>query len=149
MPHSQTLRHGRHSAQGQSYLLTTNTSQRQPIFADLHCARALIRNMRRCTQAGMLDSLAWVVMPDHLHWLITLQTAQLHQLMRSLKAGTSMDLHRSGQHHGPVWQSGFHDHALRREEDIRAIARYIVANPLRAGLCARVTDYPHWDAIWL
>jgi putative transposase len=30
-----------------------------------------------------------------------------------------------------------------------SIARYIVANPLRAGLVERLGDYPHWDAVWL
>ncbi|MEJ1380959.1 MAG: transposase, partial [Candidatus Sedimenticola sp. (ex Thyasira tokunagai)] len=50
---------------------------------------------------------------------------------------------------GGVWQAGFHDHALRREEDIIGVARYVVANPMRAGLADRVGDYPHWDAAWL
>jgi REP element-mobilizing transposase RayT len=49
----------------------------------------------------------------------------------------------------PVWQNGFHDHALRQEEDLAEVARYIVANPLRAGLVERLGDYPHWHAIWL
>jgi hypothetical protein len=48
-----------------------------------------------------------------------------------------------------VWQSGFHDRALRQEEELQTIARYIVANPLRAGLVKRVGDYAHWDAMWL
>jgi hypothetical protein len=48
-----------------------------------------------------------------------------------------------------MWQKGFHDRAIRREEDLRAVARYIIANPLRAGLVRRVHDYPLWDAIWL
>ena len=42
-----------------------------------------------------------------------------------------------------------HDRALRRDEDLLAVARYIVANPLRAGLVRRVGDYPLWDAVWL
>lgn len=50
---------------------------------------------------------------------------------------------------GRLWQPGFHDHAVRREESLEAIARYIVANPLRAGLVKKVGDYPLWDAIWV
>lgn len=48
-----------------------------------------------------------------------------------------------------IWQAGFHDHAVRREEDLAGIARYIVANPLRAGLVDAIGDYPLWDALWL
>jgi hypothetical protein len=38
---------------------------------------------------------------------------------------------------------------LRRDEDLRAVARYVILNPVRAGLVQRVGDYPHWDAVWL
>ena len=49
----------------------------------------------------------------------------------------------------PVWQRGYHDHAVRREEDIKSLARYVIANPVRAGLSYSVGSYPHWDAAWL
>jgi putative transposase len=48
-----------------------------------------------------------------------------------------------------VWQRGFYDRAIRKEEDLLAVARYIVANPLRAGLVSQLSDYPFWDAVWL
>ncbi len=48
-----------------------------------------------------------------------------------------------------LWQRGFHDRALRREEDLVKLARYVVANPLRAGLVEKLGDYPLWDAIWV
>jgi REP element-mobilizing transposase RayT len=48
-----------------------------------------------------------------------------------------------------VWQPGYHDHAVRQDEDLRAMARYVVANPVRAGLVKDIGDYPHWDAVWL
>ncbi|MGH8412134.1 MAG: REP-associated tyrosine transposase, partial [Pseudomonas sp.] len=38
---------------------------------------------------------------------------------------------------------------IRRDEDLPAVARYIVANPLRAGLVEKIGDYPLWDAVWL
>jgi len=67
----------------------------------------------------------------------------LSAVMQSVKGLSAKKIGR------PIWQDGFHDHALRREEDLKATARYIVANPLRAGLVERIGDYPHWDAIWL
>ena len=50
---------------------------------------------------------------------------------------------------GAVWQPGFHDRALRKNEDLVTASRYIVANPVRAGLVEHIADYPHWDAVWL
>ena len=43
---------------------------------------------------------------------------------------------------------GYYDHALRKEENVQNIARYIVANPLRADLVKNVGDYPYWYAKW-
>ncbi|UZE26759.1 transposase [Pseudomonas asplenii] len=50
---------------------------------------------------------------------------------------------------GQVWQRGFHDRLIRRDEDLPGVARYVIANPVRAGLVKRVHDYPLWDAIWV
>jgi REP element-mobilizing transposase RayT len=69
--------------------------------------------------------------------------------MQQLKSRTAIALNRSTGRSGTVWQSGFHDHALRREEDLKATARYLVANPLRAGLVKSLRDYPFWNAVWL
>jgi putative transposase len=46
-------------------------------------------------------------------------------------------------------KKAFYDHAVRKDEDVQGIARYIVANPLRAGLVKHIGYYPLWDAIWL
>ena len=51
--------------------------------------------------------------------------------------------------HARLWQRGYYDRALRRDEDIKDATRYIVMNPLQAGLVKRVGDYPLWDAIWI
>jgi putative transposase len=49
---------------------------------------------------------------------------------------------------GACWQRGFYDHVLRKEEDTRAVAEYIINNPVRAGLVKTWRDYPfswhHW-----
>ncbi|MNG19015.1 Transposase IS200 like protein [compost metagenome] len=87
-------------------------------------------------------------MPDHFHWLIELQNTPLRTLMARTKSRTTVTLNRELQRAGSLWQPGFHDRAIRREEDLQTVARYIVANPLRAGLVEKVGDYP-WDAIWL
>jgi len=48
-----------------------------------------------------------------------------------------------------VWARGYHDHALRQDENLRGAARYIIANPLRAGIVSHPLDYPYWGAAWL
>jgi putative transposase len=48
-----------------------------------------------------------------------------------------------------VWHSAYHDHAARRHESLHAAARYLLANPLRAGLVSSIGAYPYWDCVWL
>ncbi|MCY1446959.1 hypothetical protein D9M71_635550 [compost metagenome] len=70
--------------------------------------------------------------------------------MRRIKSRSAIALRQIGfDHTEKIWQKGFHDHALRHDEDLQDVARYIVANPLRAGLVKRAGDYPLWDAAWL
>ncbi|WP_460417468.1 REP-associated tyrosine transposase [Pseudomonas sp. microsymbiont 2] len=151
MPAAQShlLRRGRFSEPGRLYLLTTITHQRKPLFGDFQHARLVVEQLRRSDQEQACRSLAWVVMPDHLHWLIELRLATLCTLMRRFKSRSSLELHKAGVGHHPIWQAGYQDHALRREENAIHIARYIVANPLRARLVNNVREYPHWDAVWL
>ena len=70
-------------------------------------------------------------------------------VMKSFKAKSAQQVNHYLQRSGALWQKAYYDHALRKEEDIRAVARYIVANPLRAGLVDKLGNYPLWDAIWL
>jgi hypothetical protein len=42
----------------------------------------------------------------------------------------------------------FHDHALRGDEDLQSVTRYLVGNPLRAGLVENIGEYPFWNAEW-
>lgn len=88
-------------------------------------------------------------MPDHFHGLIRLDGVRpLSKVVQHLKSSASREC-RMRQPGIRVWARAFHDHALRAEEDIRVAARYLVANPIRAGLVAHAYDYPYWDAMWL
>lgn len=143
-PHGHELRKGRYSIPNRVYLITAVTAERAPVFAEFAAARAAVRGLRDAGVARLAETLAFVVMPDHVHWLLQLtERGTLPAAVRLYKAKVSVMLGRK------VWQRGFHDHALRREEDLRTVARYVVANPLRAGLAENVGDYPHWDAVWL
>ena len=149
-PHSHDLRKGRHSQPGQVYILTSVTHRRRPVFVDFHLGRLVANAMRHHDLSGHTETLAYVVMPDHFHWLLSLGGIGLPRLMASLKGYTARHIKaRIDLGGGPLWQDGYHDHALRREENVRAVARYIVANPLRARLVERLGDYPLWDAVWL
>jgi len=131
------------------YLITVVTENRRKLFAEEAIARAASRCMLHPNCWGDARLLAWVLMPDHWHGLVRLgYRDELPLVMNRMKAVVSRQL---GREHGPgaIWARGFHDRALRREEDLRAVARYVVANPIRAGLVSHACDYPYWDCAWL
>ena len=147
--HGRDLRKGRVNLPGQTYVLTCVTLNRAAAFVEWSSASLLAQEIHQAGQSDATQSLAWVVMPDHLHWLVQLKTGSLNWLMQRLKSRSAIALNRLHGTHGAVWQKGYHDRAIRREEDLQAVARYVVANPLRAGLVKRIGDYPFWDAAWL
>jgi putative transposase len=149
-PGSVALRRGRRSLSGQVYLVTTHTLARKPLFADFDLAQRTARALSApaCWRSSQL--LCWTLMPDHWHAIVELgEDESLSELMRRIKAASAIEVNRNRCAIGSVWASGYHDHALRHEEDLIGVARYVVANPVRAGLVSRISDYPFWDAVWL
>ena len=147
-PHGKNLRNGRVSEPGRIYLITCVTENRDAIFSEWHCGRLLVNVLMKENRRA--ETLAYVVMPDHLHWLMQLKDEpELGRLMRTIKCVSSRQVNKALNRSGRLWQAGYHDRALRKEEDVVATARYVVANPLRARLVKRIGDYPLWDAAWL
>ena len=142
---SGNLRKGRVSLPGHCYLITTITLHRAPLFADFLTARLVVRELATAD----VDMLAYVLMPDHLHWLVQLRCDSLPCVMRRMKSRSAIAVNRYLGRNGGVWQDGYHDHALRADEDVRRTARYVISNPMRAGLVDSVLEYPHWDAAWM
>ncbi|MCK0751796.1 REP-associated tyrosine transposase [Chromohalobacter japonicus] len=149
-PGYKALRAGRRSLTGNAYHITTCTHQRRYLFNDWLLARVAIGSMKALHDDQCVVSLCFVVMPDHIHWLFTLGEKQpLSHVVKRFKGRSAQSINRYLARQGVVWEEGCHDHLIRDEEDWQAVARYIVANPLRAGLVEDIGCYPHWDAIWL
>jgi REP element-mobilizing transposase RayT len=147
--HAHRLRTGRYSQPGQIYVLTSVTRNREPLFSDFHSGRLAVAAFKQAEREQLVRSLAFVVMPDHFHWLVELRDATLPVLMGRTRSRICVSVNRQRQRKGAVWQRGYHDRGIRKTEDLQAVARYIVANPLRAGLVRKVGDYSLWDAIWV
>lgn len=85
---------GRHSSVGQSYMLTTNVHGRAALFANEAVAVAAMQEFQRLDLEGLTHSIAYVVMPDHVHWLMQLRAASLDVVMRRFKSRTAVHANR-------------------------------------------------------
>ena len=152
MPHtdlrSHRLRAGRRSVAGQIYMITTVTHEREPHFTGLKHARCVVRALIASERSATTH--AFVVMPDHLHWLMQLREGyELSQVVRFVKSHSARSIRGSQHGMGKVWQGGFHDRAIRREESLADLAGYIIHNPVRAGLVESPGCFSHWDCSYL
>jgi len=144
------LRRGRFSEHGRIYHVAFTTAHRTPWFCDYALATAACRTFAPSATASGAELLCWALMPDHFHGLLKLHgTQSLSRCVQRLKGCATAACRDAGADNGPIWSRGFHDHALRRGEDVLATARYIIANPQRAGLAPNPMRYPYWDAKWL
>ena len=150
-PGHSALRRGRVSTPGRIYLVTFTTRDREPMFADHDAARACARAVTDPQLWPGSRLLAWVLMPDHWHGLLTLgdEDDLSHRIAR-VKTNSSRAVGATAAGGVGVWARSFHDRILRNgcEELFRA-AHYVVMNPVRAGLVSHVGDYPYWDTVWL
>lgn len=146
--HANRLRTGRFSESGRIYLVTVVCKDRKPTFADFGCGRCAVRAMVMLQQSA--TTLCYVVMPDHVHWLLQLVDDEgLSSIVQRFKSYATKLVHRYTDSQAKIWMPGFHDRALRREDNVIDAARYVVANPLRAGLVKSIGAYALWDAVWL
>ena len=67
MPRGKCLRNGRFSESGRIYLVTSVTHNREQVFSDWKLGRLVVNEFRAAQSSGAADSLAWVIMPDHIH----------------------------------------------------------------------------------
>jgi putative transposase len=96
-------------------------------------------------QLSHYDLHAWVIMPNHVHLLITPRIAP-SRLLQSLKGATSRECNRLlGRTGEPFWQKESYDHWVRSDQELERIQRYIEWNPVKAGLVSKMEDW-RWSS---
>jgi len=126
-----------------TFFITTITTHRQPLFGRAAAANLLIETLIHYRDQGKCLLHEFVVMPDHLHALLTpADEISLERTMQFIKGGFSFRL----KFRGPVWQASFSNHRVRDLEDYVNHREYIRKNPVRAGLAKRPEDYPYSSA---
>jgi putative transposase len=123
------------------YLITVVTRNRTPFFADADAAAWLAAQIPPFFVARDLEVVAYCIMPDHVHLLLegTSEGADLKEAMRIWKQISAHGW--KARSRSLLWQSGYHDHVLRAEEDSCGVVGYILHNPVRAGLARSPSEY--------
>jgi putative DNA methylase len=90
---------------------------------------------------------SWVIMPNHVHALITpVEGHGLAEIVHSWKSYTANTANKLLGLTGPFWQRDYYDRFIRDEKHYLAAVEYIEMNPVKAGLCASLEDWPAGSA---
>jgi REP-associated tyrosine transposase len=131
-------------AEFRTFFVTTRTAGGKPILQTDRMAALFVEVLRCYMRAGQFRVHEFVVMPNHVHLLVTVgadmsieKTMQLIKGNFSFRARTELGLL------GEIWQRGFSDVRIKDEESFRAHQLYIYNNPVKAGLASVPEEYAH------
>jgi putative transposase len=135
------------TAPGASYFVTTKCWEGRAIFQVPEIARILTLTLFNYRDHGSYLLHEFVVMPNHLHIMLTPSpTTSLEKAVQLIKGGSSFQIHRERNQKMEIWQEGFYDWTIRDADDWRTKLEYIQMNPVRAKLVQRPPDWPYSSA---
>ena len=120
-----------------TFFITAITHNRRRLFQVDKNAQLLLETLQHYRTQGLYKLHAYVVMPDHIHLLIT--TRNISEAIRHIKGGFSRRLGSKF----PAWQHGFTDHLILNPNHFHSRRDYIHQNPARAGMVTNAELYPY------
>ena len=126
------------------FFATTKTSAGRRILQSERNATLLVEVLRSNVSAGKFQLHDFVVMPDHLHLLMTLPgDMTIEKAMQLVKGGFSYRLKKEHGFQGEVWQRGFSEARVNDRQSWLQDRDYIAQNPVKAGLVDSSQQYPY------
>lgn len=126
---------------GMSFV-TTATRDRHPIFEISRVADLFIDTVLHYRTLGYYKLHAYVVMPDHVHLILTPQSITLEQAVALVKNGFEYRLNMNL----PVWAESFIGYSVGNIRDLEVVRAYMHQLPVRAGMAVAAELYPHSSA---
>jgi len=128
-----------------TYFVGSQTWERRKLFKNEELAELLVRTILKYRDQAKYLLHDFVVMPDHLHVILTPDGITLERAMQLIKGGYSHAVGETGRKSLMIWQKGFTDHRIRDAEDYERHRLYLLMNPVRAGLSDSEQDY-RWSS---
>ncbi|MFH0953880.1 MAG: transposase [Verrucomicrobiota bacterium] len=122
------------------FFLTLCVAPRRAVFVTAECNQVLVGEIRRLQDEAMWGAYLYCLMTDHIHLVVSPGTEGLPAAVRSLKGRFAAWWRQHGDGY-PLWQDGYFDHRLRSGESFTEKCRYVMMNPVRAGLATQPDQF--------
>ncbi len=127
-----------------TFFVSTKTCQGRALLQSERNATLMIDVLRSYVAARKFQLHDFVIMPNHMHLLITVNgDMTIEKAMQFIKGGFSFRLKREFGYSGEVWQPGFSEVRVRDRHSFLQHRKYIAENPVKAGLVESSEEYPY------
>jgi len=127
--------------------ITTVTRNRKPLLTSPDYLRTFWHTLERVQNIHPFDLIAYVILPDHFHWLIRPRNEDCNfsSIMHSFKRNFTVNVKKTIGYRRSMrlWQPGFWDHVIQSEKDFRNHIAYIHWNPVKHGYVEQPEQWPH------
>jgi putative transposase len=132
-----------------TYFITICAHMQQNLFQRHEVAELMVATSFNYRDAGEFELHEYVVMPNHIHLLLSLDDQQqLGRVIQLIKGGFSHLLRENGIVFRAVWEQRYYDRRVTDENEFAEFTRYIRQNPMRKHLAERSEDYQYSSAGW-
>jgi putative transposase len=132
----------RYELPGYCYFVTTIIDGRRPLFRSPDVAQIVVETLSHYGDRGDYILHAFVVMPDHVHLLMTPRGKSISDVMRNIKSWVAKEIRERTEQSGAIWQASFHDTVIRNDDHFGKAVDYIHWNPVQAGFVREPSEYP-------
>jgi putative transposase len=137
------------TGQSRTFFVTSGTSQGKSLLQTERMANLFIDVLRSYVQAKKFVVHDFVVMPNHVHILMTVPgDTSLEKAVQLIKGSFSFRARRELGFPDELWQRGFSDVRVIDDQSFRAHREYIAQNPVKAGLVTGPDQYPFGSAFF-
>ena len=124
------------------FFVTTKTSMGRRLLQSDRFAALFVDVLRKSMAAGRIEVHDFVVMPDHVHLLLSVgEGMSIEKAVQFIKGGFSYRVKKELGYNGEVWQRGFSEVQVMGRDSLEQHRRYIASNPERAGLVGRGEEF--------
>ncbi len=130
-----------------TYFITSSAYMHQNLFQRTETAELLLTTIFRNRDAGEFLIHEFVIMPNHIHLLLSVDDGHtIGRAMQLIKGGFSHGMGLAGLKLKAVWQPSYYEHRVRDDIEYERMRNYIHNNPVRRGLAVRAEGYPYSSA---
>ena len=130
------------TGEGWTYFVTTKSWESTFWFQVTKAAQIVVGKMLEYRDKGNYLLHDFVLMPNHLHLILTPSSASLEKCMQLIKGGSSFEIHKLRGSRTEIWQSGFHESRVKSWADYQKKRDYVMFNPVAAKLVECPEDWP-------